>query len=433
MIGTVALCTLILAVGVWCLRRGMRGARIDGHWICRKCGYDLSGLPTQSLMCPECGADLRARRAVAIGHRRRSPRIILSGLVLILGTSLFVGQEVYTSVSGITPIQFAPASLLLRLNSDSATRELVRRLRIDSLSESERNVLVDRLLARQGSGNALWDGDWGDAIQAAQRRGEIPPDRWNKYISQGIVFQLLPRPKVREGAPLPVRLIAVSTRFGHGVAYRTRLLNISGIVHPLTYGMAWSMMSSAMGIKGGGDGDAVIPPDVFAKLEPGPQSVNATIEVVPLGPDRNTTPIGPAIVTARAVWQLVPANCSTIEEVCPADEVDAMRRAVSISNMNLGRHGGFISVALDNPPEAFAFDVFVRSGKAEWRVNQVSGVAGVRIGTSASTAPSGWDLEPGVKTVDVILRPSVSLAERQTDLTKIWGQDMVFANQPTKQ
>src|SRR3954449_11905348 len=57
-----------MAIALIVLRRGARGRRIDDHPLCRKCRYDLFGLPAPTA-CPECGADLTKPAAVVIGNR----------------------------------------------------------------------------------------------------------------------------------------------------------------------------------------------------------------------------------------------------------------------------------------------------------------------------------------------------------------------------
>ena len=63
---------------------GWRGRRVGDHPICRRCGFDLFGLPGGVTTCSECGADLSAPRAVRIGHRRRLGRMLAAGVLLLL-------------------------------------------------------------------------------------------------------------------------------------------------------------------------------------------------------------------------------------------------------------------------------------------------------------------------------------------------------------
>src|SRR5438477_1788271 len=87
--------TSIAAAGVWLIRRGWLGRRIDDHPLCRRCGFDLYAKPETSTRCAECGADLGIARAIRIGHRRRRAVWIATGaalflpLIVALGASLF--------------------------------------------------------------------------------------------------------------------------------------------------------------------------------------------------------------------------------------------------------------------------------------------------------------------------------------------------------
>ena len=48
---------LMGVVGTALLILGLRGRRLDGHPVCRKCRFDLVGTPDVSV-CPECGRDV---------------------------------------------------------------------------------------------------------------------------------------------------------------------------------------------------------------------------------------------------------------------------------------------------------------------------------------------------------------------------------------
>src|SRR5207249_860614 len=80
----IALAALVLIVGIVLLRRGLKGIALDDHPICRRCGFDLFGLPGGVAVCSECGADLSSRRAIRIGTRKRRPGIATLGALLIV-------------------------------------------------------------------------------------------------------------------------------------------------------------------------------------------------------------------------------------------------------------------------------------------------------------------------------------------------------------
>src|SRR5688500_6231710 len=75
-----ALLLLALAL-LWASRRGRR---VDDHPSCRRCGFDLFGLPSGSTNCSECGADVTRRGAVRTDHRARGRQLLAGGAVLML-------------------------------------------------------------------------------------------------------------------------------------------------------------------------------------------------------------------------------------------------------------------------------------------------------------------------------------------------------------
>jgi hypothetical protein len=84
---SVILCMLatMTLTGVVLMWLGIRGRRLGDHPFCRKCEFDLFGRPDDAeRRCPECGADLSARRAVVTGARRRRPAIAACGAALLL-------------------------------------------------------------------------------------------------------------------------------------------------------------------------------------------------------------------------------------------------------------------------------------------------------------------------------------------------------------
>src|SRR3954454_15524777 len=75
---------LLLIAGLVMFGRGLRGRRVDDHPLCRRCGFDLTGKPEASEVCAECGADLRAPKAIVHGHRERRAVLAAVGAVLVL-------------------------------------------------------------------------------------------------------------------------------------------------------------------------------------------------------------------------------------------------------------------------------------------------------------------------------------------------------------
>jgi hypothetical protein len=140
-----ALLMLGIAVMAWALFWD----RARGRRRCPKCQYDMSGIA--GLRCPECGREQRSEKKF---HRtRRRWRWAAGGLVLVL-VSLGVGA-LSTSENGRWA-HYAPTWLLVRIvdprtlattwsRGDPVSRELRSRMESHGLTESQSQVLVDRI------------------------------------------------------------------------------------------------------------------------------------------------------------------------------------------------------------------------------------------------------------------------------------------------
>jgi hypothetical protein len=90
-----------------------------------------------------------------------------------------------------------------------------------------------------------------------------------------------------------------------------------------------------------------------------------------------------------------------------------------------------IDVALDITrllPVDFAADVIIRAGNREWVATGVAFNAGTAGGTTATTAaiPDRFD----ATRADVIVRGTAAAASRTTDMTRVWGGEVIFKDIP---
>src|SRR4051794_6849027 len=97
--------------------RGLRGTRVGNQPVCRRCQYDLRGLPAEARVCPECGAALTDPRAIVVGRRSRRRMAVVAGMVLWLLSGLFA----YHVAHQLDVQRIKPVWLLKREGRNSAT------------------------------------------------------------------------------------------------------------------------------------------------------------------------------------------------------------------------------------------------------------------------------------------------------------------------
>ena len=199
-------------IGVPMLVWSWRGRRIDDHPHCRKCGYDLFGSPGDAKACPECGADLKLRKAVRMGARRKRPIFFIFGLLVFLMTAALGSLHATQTAEKLGWQRVKPVWWLVReakqppgAVSDRALSELVRRMEEDELWDSQVSRLTDLALVMQADNIRLWKSQWADMIEIAFQQERLPEHKMRQYVAQAlegaIVFHVPIR--VRRGEDMP--------------------------------------------------------------------------------------------------------------------------------------------------------------------------------------------------------------------------------------
>ena len=178
---------LLLIVGVCLLLVGLRGRRVDDHPLCRRCRFDLTGRPTSSDRCPECGSDLGTPRAMVVGHRRRRRGLLAGGVALLVLTVGVGGVLGWGRANQVNWLTYAPVRYLLHeaTSADPARRtpalaELSARAA--RLTPGQWDAVADAAVAYQADANKPWDTGWDALLQPAAGHGHPSAERWARYL-----------------------------------------------------------------------------------------------------------------------------------------------------------------------------------------------------------------------------------------------------------
>ena len=99
---------LVVPAALWLIAWGWRGKRLDAHPVCRRCGFDLVGLPLGRRVCSECGNNLNRRRATRFGNRRRRWRAVALGAVPMALCATWFGAIGWVVLRGVDVNQYKP-------------------------------------------------------------------------------------------------------------------------------------------------------------------------------------------------------------------------------------------------------------------------------------------------------------------------------------
>jgi ribosomal protein L37E len=210
---TAALTCLAIA-GLVLTVLGLIGRRVGDHPHCRRCGRDLFGV--ESDLCPECGRDVSTSASTVIGRRRRRPRLIwLGGTLLILPLALLLATAT-VDWQNLKPATWLIADLDGDTGFIAAADTLRAKLEARQLDDATVEAAADKLLARQADLEKPWHLAAGQFIEAAWDAGRLDDERWNVYLRHIFWPELQSRPIIRQGDPLPLRLVLPGHDGGFG-------------------------------------------------------------------------------------------------------------------------------------------------------------------------------------------------------------------------
>lgn len=452
MVGLLILFPLVVLTlpGVVLLIRGLRGELVNHHPTCRQCRFDLFGNP-QAASCPECGAQLKHPRAIRMGVRQKRRGMIIAAVLLLLPVIGGGGTFGYFASRDFDWRKIKPVWwLTVEANrppgpvSDAALDELVRRLNNGALSGGQVQAIIDNALAHQADANRTWQTQWGDIVEQTHTNGKLSDEDWRTYANNILdsYAQLILRPQVRLGDPIPFRIQDLPARVGGGTHFwgsesgASMVINGLAIEHHLGGGGA--INASAGGSTGG---SVKLKPEQLKQFQPGSAEVELILNVAIkqyLNGRPNDEPILEKQVHLKAATQFVPADQPTatiMSEAGMTDELDAtVRAAIKLKSLShrqrewhrkQGKTGLSTKFAITTPSADIAFAVYARLDGVEKKLSSITIPAGNTTDYHTGGAvPDTWEGEQ----VDIILRPSLDAAVNSVDCFKIWGGEIVFEN-----
>jgi ribosomal protein L37E len=430
----------LLAVALPLLALGLRGRRVDDHPLCRRCGFDLFGLPQGSRHCSECGGDLSRRRATRTGRRERRGRFLGAGSALLVAAVL--GPAAWFVGAVTNPGAFArlkPVWLLAReleadaapASRDAAFAELHDRRLDDRLDPDELDALAEQALARQADPGRPWSPAWARLFERVVVGAPRATEQRARFDRQQWLMTMAVRRRVLHGGSVAL-IIKLEPRFGSrpwGVQdVRVTGLTLGPVEHqppgepPVADRESWTVLGS----------EVVVPltDAEWARLAVGGvHEVRATVEAVStdrvMVATQSLRAAGPVRIEAPLRLRTDPALRQAV-----TDAVSAAGTRVTLgADGRPDRLDVTVPLSVRPSPVGFAWDVSLRADGREYPV----GIAYFRPNVAGLMAAEGV-LPPAFTAdrADVVLRPSRSAASMKIDLAEIWGEPLVIPDQPIR-
>jgi hypothetical protein len=374
------------------------------------------------------------------GLRAPRRRRLVVGAVLLLLSMGATGTVLVAGMRGFNWNTIKPAGLLIRelgspspQTSDAALAELQARFSSGKLSAERAKALVVLAIERQKTPTARWTVAWGNLLNAARSAGLLTSEQIESYARHAPSLQAMIRPKVAAGEPTNLYVQISANRLGDPSTFRVSLRQLEARVGDqlLMRGGGGGMSSMGLTVNGWSrTGHQVTLPG-----PPGEHQISTRWAVEVSDGEKPLAAWEEAFTLDVTV---LPEGTPTVEVVEDDSLREPIERSLKIQrcvvyDFRTHLHGSG-TVHLNGSPVPLAFEVFWADpeGTREWRMGQVSftGVGGSGFGFGADL-PNDFDL----KSVDVVLRPSVKAAAATTDIFRIWGGEIrvrgVEVNLPT--
>ncbi len=435
---------LILLVAVAVFLNGIiifilaiRGRSVPGSLICSGCGFDVLGIPDESV-CPECGKSLGVPGA-ARPRRSRSGIALTTGALLTLLPLLAVGGLIYAKTSSANLYPYAPVWLLM-IEAEQGTPsratasldELAKRMRSGSLPEPTIASLVATAMRLRTTPNITWNDGWSEIIEQARASGRINDAQWVDYVRYSIVPICLHRKAIRRGAELPISLTIFGTQLGPGSAARVVVrhgidrLTLSGhevVMNDFAHSQVTLRRS----------GTSRIGQLVRVGLPEGEHKSVATYRFEVLDPSDTNRVLGSWTQDFDNILEIAKPDAGVVSGISDDSLADKIRKALTVAQVDLGKDR-FLSAMIycRDAPVPLAFEVFARLADGSEPGTKLSlGIVYFSKGGSSGFSAGGFANSLDATSVDLIFTPSTSAAEQTIDMNSVWiGPDIVIPNVP---
>ena len=406
---------------------GWRGRRVSDHPHCRRCGFDLFGLPKTSHQCSECGADLDQRKAIRDGWRERHRGLVPAGWLLLLACGGFWGYTTTQRLRNLPAAEKPTWWLLVNAKSktpaveQAAMAELMVRHGKHVLTPKQTAEFLDRLLDMQGRPGVKWSREQSQAMEDARLFGGLSDDKWHRYLRQTPQFTFQLRSRIRQLDPLPFQIDMDGRRGGLVRVSDITIsrIEVSGVQCSVPTELD-TYFDRVGGRRATSCGAIRLPQDVFARLSSGVNKLTVWLDVDFYGGAEKRNSYR-ASIPVETQFTLVPAGMQAVKLRVPAEHQAAMRAALNIRRTGTARRPQ-ITIEAKSTPLPIAAQVWIRSNGRERFVGTLFNYSDwTRLYTSVCDL-TGFDSDY----VDIVLRPDPELTIETIGITEIWGQEIIL-------
>ena len=453
--GALILALAFIIAGTILFAMGFRGRKLNDHPHCRKCRFDLSGVYPAKVQCPECGSVLDQPKRIRTGYRDRNRRLMAVGTApLLLGVALAV-TTAWTSGSNLNWNTILPTRVLVwraeHLPDQAVLIELRSRRVAGRLDNETIHQLVGYALRVHSDMKTPWLKEWGDFVEEAWLEGSLDKEKWTRYTDELITrVEFEPKSTIRVGDPWTLELAtgcrvgAVGRLLQMVEAKCIELESSNGARTPVACAstLCWAGIWSESP-EGGGSSSLVDTSGCrVPALVPGQYVLRAQVL------QTLTSEINPQFRTEKRLElermvTILSSDAPLYRTLHDPSLFKRIRDSVRISNVSdeygslssMKRPSGDVivmgGIQIIRPPVGVAFEIWVRApGRGEFKCLEA-------LSTTLGQNSEDWGISfnspaPAPQFIDVILWPSLDVAQRSKDVNEYWGDEVVIANVPVK-